>query len=276
LTRRGIAVLRVDDRGVGGSTGTTSESTTEDFVGDVLEGVKFLMHRPEVDPRQIGLIGHSEGGLIAPLAAVRSKDVSFIVLMAGTGVPGDEIVYRQGELIARVTGESDATIATNRKTQEQTFAVVKAEPDPTKAEARLREILTEALDASDVKEDTDREALKGKIDAQVKMVISPWFRFFLSYDPRPTLGKVSCPVLALNGEKDLQVDPRQNLPEIEKALEAGGNPKCTFKEFPDLNHLFQTCQTGSPAEYGKIDETIAPIVLDTIADWIIERSQPGD
>jgi len=201
--------------------------------------------------------------------------VAFIVLMAGTGVPGDEIVYRQGELIARATGESDAAIAANRKTQEQTFAVVKDESDPTKAEARLREILTEALAAGVAKDDADGEALKGKIEAQVQMVISPWFRYFLSYDPRVALAKVTCPVLVLNGEKDLQVDPRQNLPEIEKALKAGGNQQYIVKEFPGLNHLFQTCQTGSPAEYAKIDETIAPVVLETIADWIIERNQAG-
>ncbi len=274
LTRRGIAVLRVDDRGVGGSTAATSEGTTEDFVGDVLEGVKFLMRRPEVDPRRIGLIGHSEGGLIAPLAAVRSTDVSFIVLMAGTGVPGDEIIYRQGELIARATGESDPAIAANRKIQEQAFAVVKAEPDPTKAKAGLREVIAEALAASDVKDDAGREALKATLEAQARRVSSPWFRYFLCYDPRPALAKVTCPVLALNGEKDLQVDPRQNLPEIAKALKAGGNRQFAVKEFPGLNHLFQTCQTGSPAEYGKIAETIAPVVLATIAAWIIERIIP--
>lgn len=271
LTRRGIAVLRVDDRGVGGSTGDLSASTTDDLAGDVLRGVEFLKARKEIDPRRIGLIGHSEGGMIAPLAASRSDDVAFIVLLAGTGVTGEEILSRQGELAAAAMGQGQdpekmiAWQIINR----QISKVLKEEPDQAKAEAQIRELLAKVSEPS---EGPQAEALRAQTDAQVKRILSPWLRFFLSYDPQLALRKVRCPVLAINGEKDLQVDPKQNLAPIEAALKAAGNTDYTVKELPGLNHLFQHCKTGVPSEYGTIEETISPEVLELIFTWIRDRT----
>lgn len=272
LTRRGIAVLRVDDRGVGGSSGNTMTSTTDDVAGDVLAGVAYLKTRGEIDPKHIGLIGHSEGGLVAPLAASRSADVAFIVLMAGTGVTGDEIVYRQGELIAQAAGADAAAVAKSRDAQKRLFEIAKQESDPAKAEQRIREAISEVI-AKEVGSPEARKGAEAQVAAQAKVILTPWFRYFLTYDPLPALRKVRCPVLAINGEKDLQVDPAQNLPPIETALKEAGNADFTVKVFPGLNHLFQHCQTGSPTEYGKIEETISPEVLELIAGWIAERSK---
>jgi len=268
LTRRGVAVLRVDDRGVGGSTGSVSKSTSEDFAGDVLAGIALLKSRPEIDARKIGLIGHSEGGLIAPLVAARSSDVAFIVLMAGTGLPGDEILLLQGQLIAKVMGADEKGLEKQRNLQTSLFKIMKTETDPKKAAAGLRQALKSSLTEAEQKKAGDIDKI---IDAELKKVESPWFRFFLTFDPRPTLAKVHCPVLALNGEKDLQVPPKENLGEIEKALKQAGNTHVTTKELSGLNHLFQTCKTGSVAEYGVIEETIAPSALKAIGDWVEEQ-----
>lgn len=266
LTRRGIAVLRCDDRGVGGSTGDPSAATTDDFAGDALAAVAFLKSRPEIDGARIGLVGHSEGGMIAPLAAVRSADVKFIVLMAGTGVTGEQILYRQTELIAKAQGVDDATIAKTRAGQERIFKEVIKAPDLAKVEHVINEILTETTTDSP-------ESIKKQAEAQAKSVIGPWFRYFLIYDPTTALRQVRCPVLAINGQLDLQVDPKQNLPPIEAALKAAGNQDVTVRELPELNHLFQHSKTGSPAEYSRIEETFAPEALEIIGDWIVKRTK---
>ena len=272
LTRRGIAVLRVDDRGVGGSTGSVSTSTAEDFAADVLAGVEFLKSRKEINPSQIGLIGHSEGGIVAPLAASKSKDIAFIVLMAGTGLTGEEILYLQAALIEKAGGASDEAIATNNKVQRAMFTIVKEEKDNAAAEKRMKENLTNMM-AGFTEEQRKALGTSSALDAQVKSVLSPWFRYFLVYDPRPALKKVNCPVLALNGERDLQVPPKEDLSEIAKALAEGGNKDYKTVLLPGLNHLFQTSTTGSPLEYGKIDETMAPIALQTMGDWIVAQTK---
>jgi pimeloyl-ACP methyl ester carboxylesterase len=271
LTRRGIAVLRVDDRGVGGSSGSTSQSTAEDFAGDVLAGVAFLKTRREIDPKAIGLIGHSEGGLIGPMAATRSRDIAYVVMMAGTGLPGEEILYLQGRLIAQAMGASKEALDTQREIQSQVFTILKTEKDPKAASARLREAVKAAIRKVPEAQRTAIDASDAFVEGQLKMAESPWFRYFLTYDPRPTLAKVKCPVLALVGEKDLQVPPKENLSEIEKTLKDAGNRRVTVKELPGLNHLFQTCKTGSIAEYAQIEETIAPSALKLMGDWILDH-----
>ncbi len=273
LTRKGIAVLRVDDRGIGGSTGNVSQDTTEDFAGDVLTGVEYLKSRKEIDPSRIGLIGHSEGGLIAPMVAVKSPDIAFIVLMAAPGVTGEEILYMQSDRIARAEGASNETIAQNEALVRRMYSVVKEEKNNTAAEEKLREILrTEIANTSEQKTESSGHS-EAVIDAQVTALTSPWMRFFLTYDPRPTLMKVKCPVLAITGEKDLQVPPEENLRAIDDALKAGGNKDYIVKELPGLNHLFQTAKTGSPSEYAKIEETISPDALEIIGNWILEHTQ---
>jgi len=273
LTRQGIAVLRVDDRGVGKSTGDFSQATSVDFASDVLAGIEYLKTRKEINPEQIGLIGHSEGGLVAPMVAVKSPDVAFIVLMAGTSLTGEEILYLQGALIYRAMGVSEEDIIKNRQFNEKIFSVLKEEGDSKNAEERLRQMFMDDWEKmSDEKKEQmgDPEVF---LKAQLQSLLSPWLKFFLTYDPKPTLSKVKCPVLAINGEKDLQVPPKENLSTIEEALIAGGNKNFIIKELPGLNHLFQTAQTGLPAEYVKIEETISPEALKIIGDWILKQTK---
>ena len=273
LTRRGVAVLRVDDRGVGGSTGSTASSTSEDFAGDALAGVAFLKARKEIDPGKIGLIGHSEGGLIAPIAAARSKDVAFIVLMAGTGVPGTEILEAQGQLILKATGASDSELKNQREIQKRLIDIIAREKDEKAARVKLAATVKDLLAAMPESEKKALGDSGGPLsEAAIDQFNNAWFRYFLTFDPRPTLRMVHCPVLAINGEKDLQVPSKRNLEEIAGALKAGGNRDVKTVELPGLNHLFQPSKTGSPSEYASIETTIAPEALKTIGDWIVERT----
>ena len=271
LTRRGIAVLRVDDRGVGKSTGSFKGATSEDFASDVLAGINYLKSRKDVDKGKIGLIGHSEGGIIAPMVAVRSPDVAFIVMIAGPGIPGDSLLLLQAATIGRAGGASEEEIKKNRDLQVRIFDVVRNEKDNKIAERKLKKIFEDAV--AEMNEKERASISEESINAQIKQVLSPWFRFFITYDPEPTLEKVKCPVLAVNGEKDLQVPPEENLNAIVDALKAGGNRNYTVKELKGLNHLLQPAKTGSPAEYSKIEETISPTALKVIGDWILKQTK---
>jgi pimeloyl-ACP methyl ester carboxylesterase len=268
LTRRGIAVLRVDDRGVGGSSGGRATATSEDYAGDVRAGIAYLKSRAEINGKAIGLIGHSEGGIIAPLVAAESADVAFVVLMAGTGLPGDDVLVSQLGLILKASGVAQDKLEKSLDTQRRLVAVAKNETDKKKAMEAMQAILRESRDELPEKERDEFDQSKQALDGQLRQLGSPWFRFFLTFDPRPTLARVRCPVLALCGEKDLQVAPRENLAAIEAALKSGGNDRVTIKELAGLNHLFQSSATGLPADYAKIEETIAPSVLGLIGDWI--------
>jgi hypothetical protein len=193
--------------------------------------------------------------------------------MAGPGISGEEILYLQSGLIARAGGTNETAIAKNLDLQKKMFAVIKAEKDNAVAEKKLRPIWTQAM-AELTDEEKKALAFSGAnpdslFQMQAKQILSPWFRYFLVYDPQPALQKVKCSVLAINGEKDLQVPPKENLAAIEKALKTGGNKNFTVKELMGLNHLFQTAPTGSPAEYAKIEETISPQALQMIGDWIL-------
>jgi pimeloyl-ACP methyl ester carboxylesterase len=276
LTRRGIAVLRADDRGIGKSTGSFFTATTADFAEDAQAGVEYLTQRREVSPRQIGLIGHSEGGLIAPMLAARLNSIAFIVMLAGQGQSGEEVLYAQGQQILRAQGASEAELATQRDLQRRLFALVKTETDPEALDQKVRAILDEHVSKLAEAKKKEAAVLKAGLQAQIQMLKSPWLRYFIRYDPRPALRQVRCPVLALVGAKDLQVPPEANLREIEQALREGGNKDFTVKQLPHLNHLFQTCTTGSLAEYAKIDETVCPAVLELIADWIAKRTGTGE
>ena len=268
LTRQGIAALRVDDRGVGGSTGSVSNSTSENFGFDVLAGIEFLKNHKGVNPKQIGLIGHSEGGLIAPMVAAQSNDVAFIVMLAGPGLPGEEILHLQSELILKANGADAEAVARQRAAQEMIFTLLKQEKDNTVLEKKLREEFDKRIAGAS---EADKGKAKQAAEAQIKQALSPWFRYFLTCDPRPALARVKCPVLALNGENDMQVPANENLREIELALKAAGNNDATIMRLPRLNHLFQTSETGSPNEYGKIEETFAPAALKIIGDWILKH-----
>ena len=269
LTRRGLAVLRVDDRGVGKSTGDRAKCTSPDWAEDALAGVAYLLTRREINPKQIGLLGHSEGGIVAPIAAVKCTDVAFLVILAGAGVTGAQISLAQNEAIMRADGASEQAIADQRSLLASVYAVVEQEQDNAVATARIREIVTKEQ-AKDPHLTEDRA--QAELHAVLSQVLTPWFRYWVSYDPRPTLEKVKVPVLALTGERDLQVPARQSLPVIEQALKAGGNQHHVVKMLPGLNHLFQTAKTGSPNEYAGIEETMSPVAMGTIADWILQMT----
>ncbi|HVO81371.1 MAG TPA: alpha/beta fold hydrolase [Terriglobales bacterium] len=258
LTRKGIAVLRADDRGVGKSTGSLVAATTLDFASDAEAGVGYLKTRPEVDTRKIGLIGHSEGGMIAPIVAARDPDIDFIVMLAGIGVPGGELLVEQAKLISEASGKSAAEAVQIAAQERDVVELVKQEKDDAVLEKKIREML-----AGQVPE--------AQLGESIRQLRSPWFRYFVGYDPAPTLRKVHCPVLAMNGEKDLQVPPRQNLSAIRKALEEGGNKHVEVVELPGLNHLFQTAKTGAVSEYAEIEETMSPRALETIANWVLQQ-----
>jgi pimeloyl-ACP methyl ester carboxylesterase len=274
LTRRGIAVLRVDDRGVGGTDKGAAPATTADLADDVKCGVEFLKSRSEVDPAKIGLIGHSEGAIIGPLVATQSADVAFVVMLAGTSVNGEEVLYEQGAAIAKASGASDKDLEVQREMQKRMFVVIKTEPDNEKAEAAIKKAVAEWMETLD--EETRKKLGESEtISAQAKQLCSPWFRHFMTYDPLPALKKVRCPLLVLNGSKDLQVLPKQNLPLIREALAESKHPDYEIHELLNLNHLFQTAQTGAVTEYGKIEETFAPSALQLVGDWITKRFVKG-
>jgi len=272
LTRKGIAVLRCDDRGFAKSTGKFAEATDADFVQDALAQVAYLRGRKEIDAKRIGLIGHSEGGTVAPRAAAISPDIAFIVLLAGVGVPMEDLLLQQAHDIAQVTGAGEAEIAKNAELQRRMFRLVREEKDPEVLQRKIREAAKEQLAGLTEERKKALSLAEASLEGQLGMVRSPWFKELLAYDPRPTLQAVKCPVLALNGERDLQVAAKPNLAAIRENLLAGGNRRVKTLELPGLNHLFQTCQTGAIAEYGQIDETFNPKALASISDWILETT----
>jgi pimeloyl-ACP methyl ester carboxylesterase len=278
LTRRGIAVLRVDDRGVGGSTGSRDAATSEDFAEDALAGVAYLKSRADIDPRHIGLIGHSEGAIVAALAAAKSKDVAFIAMLAGPGVKGVDLLLMQSSLISEISGVPAGLRAFNQETQQRMFGIVQEEKSPQAARAKLAtfwEQRKKDAAASPTLGDNEKRLIASgdaTFQSQLELLSSPWMRHFLSYDPAPTLRRVRVPVLAINGLIDLQVPARQNLPAIEAALKAGGNANAKIVELRDLNHLLQKATTGSPAEYGVIEQTIDPQALAVIGEWVVAQS----
>ena len=275
LTKKGIAVLRVDDRGVGMSQGNLSQATSRDLADDVLAGVAFLKSRPEIDPSCIGLLGHSEGALIAPMVAAESQDVAFIVLLAPPGLPGEEVLFDQARRINEALGETPEAIERGRRIQEAVFEVLKTEVDGATAFEKLRTVFRESV--AELPEATQAElagSLDAFVDGQARQVLTPWFRFYLMYDPAPALAKVKCPVLAIFGGKDLQVSPEVNREPVEKALAEGGNTDHEVVTFDSVNHMLQTAETGLPMEYPKITETMSPEVMGFVDEWIVKRFGP--
>jgi pimeloyl-ACP methyl ester carboxylesterase len=279
LTRQGIAVLRYDERGVGQSPGDFARATSVDFADDVAAAVRFARQQPAIDPQQVGLIGHSEGGLIAPWVAAQDPQVAWIVLLAAPGVNGEQILYSQGQLIVAAEGGDADQLRQQRQIQAHLFQAVKRIPAEDWTEemendlvAQLREELRDS--GVEISADDERN-LEVAIRNGLKQINAPWFRHFLTYEPAPTLERVRCPVLAINGSLDLQVDPALNLPKIQAALEQGGNADVTVQELPNLNHLFQTCDSGAISRYAQIEETLAPAALEAVSAWIRRRVRPS-
>lgn len=267
LTRLGIAVLRYDDRGTAQSSGNFVAATTADFAADAESAIAYLKTRKEINPQKIGLIGHSEGGIIAPMIAAQSGDVGFIVMLAGTGIRGDALLLLQQEAVYRVSGMPEDKLAKaieiNAKVMDR---IVNTNGDVSRKE--ITDFMTT------MKDDIAMVVYGGitsddYIQQFAISLSSPWMQYFLRYDPAHALGKVFCPVLAVNGDKDLQVLSTENLTAISAALKKGGNTKVTIKEYPGLNHLFQESTTGSPAEYAIIEQTFSPEVLKDLGEWIL-------
>jgi uncharacterized protein len=257
LTRHGIAVLRYDDRGTAQSTGNFGAGNSADFATDAEAAVDFVKTQPKIDVKRIGLLGHSEGGMIAPMVAVRRNDVAFLVLMAPTAIPGTRVLDGQGKAIAAAAGQPLSAESARLNGE-----VIQAAANGA-ADDQIREKIREALVAA-----TGKPPDQAAIDTRMQVITSPWFRYFLTYDPATALAKVKCPVLALFGERDLQVLPADNLEPLKAALAKAGNTQVKIEVVPKANHLFQAATTGGVDEYARIEETIQPVVLAEIAGWI--------
>jgi uncharacterized protein len=265
LTRAGVAVLRYDDRGVGGSSGDHATATSENFAADARGAVRFLRAQIDVAVDTIGLVGHSEGGLIAPLVAAGNADVGFLVLLAGPAVDGKTILISQGRAIAGADGASLAAMDAYEARQRALFACFDP-PDATDA----------AIDMCLLRVVAGLGLSQAEMASTLAQLGTPWMRWFLTYDPAPVLRRTLLPVLALNGSLDLQVLPSVNLPVMEAALAEAGNAQATVRELAGLNHLFQHAVTGSPREYATLSETMAPEVPTQIAEWIGALSDTAD
>lgn len=275
LARRGIMSLRCDDRGVGGSTGEVLRATSLDFADDAQAELDWLVRRPEVKKGAVGLIGHSEGGILASIVASRDGAASFVVLLAGPGMKGESIVLAQGRLIARAQGASEAAIEESMKVNKALYAAALAGSED-EAKAKVKKVYLDWAASNPQAKAAGEAALEQAAEQTAASLTSPWYRTFLALDPADYLAKVAVPVLALNGSKDLQVPAGENLAAIKAALKrerarasgtAGGKDKLV--ELEGLNHLFQHATSGSPAEYGTIEETFAPEALKAIGDWIL-------
>jgi pimeloyl-ACP methyl ester carboxylesterase len=266
LTRRGIAVLRYDDRGGYGSTGIFDTSTTYDFSTDAEAAFNYLKTRKEINPQQIGIAGHSDGGTIAPMVAARNNEVAFIILLAAPGIKGDSLMYLQRKANFQFTNISErqrnALLYIYSKYDS---LIVHIDDTLLRKEALIKEI-TKSVNAQ-MPKSTQQDK-----DRQIKKVLGifglKWYQYFIRFNPVPVLQQVKCPVLALNGDKDCQVPATENLSSIQHVLSESGNTKVTIHKLPNLNHLFQTCTTGSVAEYAQIKETFSPKALKIIGKWI--------
>ncbi|MGF1579588.1 MAG: alpha/beta hydrolase family protein [Gemmataceae bacterium] len=270
LTRKGIATLRWADRGIEGSEGSYFGSTAQELASDILAAISFLKQQKAIDSNNIGIIGHSEGGLLAPLVASQSKDVTFIVTLAGPALPGEEVLYLQGAALVKAMGGDETALKRQRQTQEMIFRIARNSKKFDEAKKEFEKEFAKFLEEFSKEEQEAAKKQEKSVLGQLGRVMTPWFRSFLDYDPRPTLKKVKCPVLALNGSLDLQVTPKDNLVALRKALGEDRND-VTIKELPNLNHMFQTAKTGLVSEYNQIEETMAPVALNMISDWIRER-----
>ena len=257
--RHGIAVLRYDDRGMGGSSGEVENATSMDFSYDAEAAFDYLRNRKEINASRVGILGHSEGGVINFMVSARRPEVAFLVSLAGPSVNGIEVLKEQQAAILRASGMSEEMVQFNGNANAQMFDIIEASNDREEADSLLRQL---------VKGWGYNEELTEQTVSQMTM---PWMYYFLKYDPTEAIVKTNCPALLLNGSKDLQVIASQNLPGYEKIIAEYGKTNLILRELPDLNHLFQHCETGSPNEYFEIEETISPEVLELIVGFVKGR-----
>jgi len=270
LTNNGIAVLRYDDRGVGESTGDFSTGTTADFARDAKSAVDYLMGLKRINKTKVGIIGHSEGGTIAPIVAGDPRNkVGFIVMLAGTAILGSEVLVKQQELISIINGEDEEEVVSNSQMSIALFQFLQENLESESLKIDMEKFI------GDYMVENNTKLPKGVSSEQMSKVLieayaTPWMKYFLFYDPQYAFLNTKCPVLALNGSNDLQVTPKENLSLFKQLAERSGNENVTTIELPGLNHLFQHCETGSPSEYGDIEETMSPEVLEIMRNWIKE------
>lgn len=268
LARQGIASLRADDRGVGQSTGILTEATYDQLANDVLSGVSLLQERAHIEASKVGVVGHSEGASIATLSAVKSENVSFVVMLAGPGTTGRVVLLDQAEAILGVSGVPTDRLTTHRMAHAQALDAL--DKDVATQRSAFKKMVSIQVDiAADLLGQPRPADLNPIVDGALAAVNTPWFRELVAYDPRVTLAEVNVPVLAVNGSKDLQVLPTPNLEGIRASLDH--NEDATVMEFPGLNHLFQHADKGTMDEYGMIDETVAPEVIDAVSAWLLKR-----
>ena len=273
LTNHGIAVLRYDDRGVGESQGRFDTATTFDFANDAEAAVNFLLSDARIDKGKVGIIGHSEGGMIAPIVASRNSQVAFIVLMAGPGMSGKEILLEQNKLIAKASGMADPLIQKLYDLNKKLYAIAAKEKNDKRAIDQMKNVIEKEWKKFSTEDLAASGMDKKNLVMAVYQLETPWMRTFLSFEPKEYLKKVHCPVLALNGSLDMQVPADADLSAIQEILKKAGNNNVTVKKFDKLNHLFQHAGTGSPDEYAHIEETISPEVLEFISSWILEQKK---
>ena len=266
LTKNGVAVLRYDKRGVGESTGNYSSSNSFDFAEDVNSAIDYLLTRKEIQKNNIGLIGHSEGGLIAPIVVTMSSNVAFIISLAGPSINGNRILLSQQKAIASAKGINETEINKSQQLNRNAFEIVKKYKDKTVLKEKMIAYIKEI--SKNDSDKPDNMTFEEYVDAQVNRILNPWMVNFLRYNPEQYIKQIHCPVLALNGSKDLQVLAKENLPEWKRILEESGNNNITIKELSGLNHLFQTCETGLPDEYEKINESFSLIAMKEMTKWI--------
>lgn len=265
LSRNGIAVLRYDDRGTAQSEGNFATATTKDLATDASSAVQYLSTRKDIDQQNIGLMGHSEGGVIAPIVAAELDNVAFIVLLAGTGISGDELLLMQSEAISSAQGVSGPLLERSLEINAGIFKIVKKATDQEVLKKELSDYILAEVPAAFRPENMTEEDF---VRSQTTTILSPWMQYFIKYNPALILPSVTCPVLAVNGDKDLQVPSQVNLNAIKAGLEKGGNQQVKTIEYPNLNHLFQTTETGLPSEYGELEETFSVKVLEDVTQWL--------
>ena len=265
LTRKGIAVLRYDDRGVGQSEGNFEQATSVDFAEDARAALDFLRKQKNINSKKTGIIGHSEGGMIAPLVAAEGALPAFLVLLAAPGIPIDSLMMLQSKQVARSEGINDEEIQKTLTFNRQFYDIMLNESDGKKAKSEIDKLIANYLKNL---EGDKKTAAEGQLNAMYTIAYSPWFQFFIRYNPQPVLEKVKCPVLAINGDMDIQVTAKENLAGIEKSLQKGGNTNFEIREIKNLNHLMQKAEKGTISEYAALEETFSPEVLELIASWI--------
>lgn len=273
LTRNGFAVLRYDDRGVGESKGDPTLSTSANFANDARAAIEFLRTRKEINSKKIGVIGHSEGGMIAPMLAATDKNIAFIVLLAGTGVAGDVLLVDQNYEVGRMRGMTEDQLENAKIENQKIYNLIKADENLAEVKKSLAAYFQSNIDKIPEAERPSQEEVDTTIKQEVDAIATPWLRYFITYNPKENLMKVKCPVLVLNGDRDIQVTAALNTNGIANALRESGNKKVTLQVFPGLNHLFQKCSTCTIEEYGHLDETFSTEVLQSMTNWLKIQSK---